>query len=56
MTELEALAVIWGIKHFHPYLNGPQCDVYTDHDALKSLLNTSHTSGKLTRWGMAGHP
>ena len=27
-------------------------NVHTDHTALKSLLNTSHPSGKLTHWGI----
>ena len=27
--------------------------MYTDHSALKSLLNTQQPSGKLARWGMA---
>ena len=27
--------------------------MYTDHEALKSLLNTPQPSGKLARWGMA---
>ena len=27
--------------------------VYTDHEALKALLNTLQLSGKLARWGMA---
>jgi len=27
--------------------------VFTDHKALKSLLNTPQPSGKLARWGMA---
>ena len=53
VTELEALAVVWGVKHFLPYLYGHRCDVYTDHEALKSLLNTPQPSGKLARWGMA---
>ena len=53
ITELEALAVVWGVKHFRPYLYGHWCDVYTDHEALKSLLNTPQPSGKLARWGMA---
>ena len=53
VTELEALAVVWGVKHFRPYLYGHRCDVYTDHEALKSLLNTPQPSGKLARWGMA---
>jgi hypothetical protein len=34
-------------------LSGHPCEVYTDHEALKSLLNTTQPSGKLARWGMA---
>ena len=41
------------VKHFRPYLYGHQCEVFTDHVALKSLLNTPQPSGKLARWGMA---
>ena len=52
-TELEALGVVWAAKHFRPYLYGHHCDLYTDHEALKSLLNTPQPSGKLARWGMA---
>ena len=52
-TELEALGVVWAAKHFRPYLYGHPCDLYTDHEALKSLLNTPQPSGKLARWGMA---
>lgn len=53
ITELEGLGVVWAVKHFRPYLYGHPCDVYTDHEALKSLLNTPQPSGKLARWGMA---
>ena len=52
-TELEGLGVVWAVKHFRPYLYGHHCDIYTDHEALKSLLNTPQPSGKLARWGMA---
>jgi hypothetical protein len=34
-------------------LYGQACDVFTDHDALKALLNVPHPSGKLARWGLA---
>ena len=40
-------------KHFTPYLYGHHCTIFTDHKALKSLLNTPQPSGKLARWGMA---
>ena len=53
MSELEALGVVWAVRHFRHYLYGQHCEVITDHEALKSLLNTPHPSGKLARWGMA---
>ena len=53
ITELEGLGVVWAVKHFRPYLYGHSCVVYTDHQALKSLLNTPQPSGKLAWWGMA---
>ena len=52
ITELEALAVVWGVKHFRQYLYGHKCQVITDHEALKSLLSTPHPSGKLAQWGL----
>ena len=53
IAELEGLGVVWATKHFRPYLYGHSCTVFTDHEALKSLLNTPQPSGKLARWGMA---
>ena len=44
---------MWAVKHFRPYLYGHPCEVFTDHSALTSLLNTPQPSGKLARWGMA---
>ena len=52
ITELEALAVVWAVKHFRQYLYGHTCQVITDHEALKSLLSTPHPSGKFARWGL----
>lgn len=49
ISKLEALAVVWATKHFKVYLYGHVCDMYTDHEALQALLNTSHPSGKLAR-------
>ena len=53
VTELEGLGVVWGAKHFRHYIYGHHCRVITDHEALKSLLNIPHPSGKLARWGLA---
>ena len=52
-SEMEALAVVWAVKHFRHYIYGHHCMVFTDHEALKALLNTPQPSGKLARWGMA---
>ena len=49
---MEALGVVWAVKHFRHYLYGNRCNVYTDHEALRALLNTPHPSGKLARWGL----
>ena len=53
ISELEALGVVWAVRHFRHYVYGQKCTVYTDHGALKALLNTPQPSGKLARWGMA---
>lgn len=37
-TELEALAIIWAVKHFRPYLYGHTCQLFTDHKAFKLLM------------------
>ena len=51
MTKLYGLGVVWAVKHFRPYLYKYQCDIYRDHEALKSLLNIPQPSGKLARMG-----
>lgn len=50
ISELEALGVV---KHFRHYIYGHHCTEFTDHEVLKSLLNTPQPSGKLARWEMA---
>ena len=52
ITEMETLAMVWAAKHFHPYLLGHHCTVFTDHSACLSLLNAPHPSAKLARWAM----
>ena len=53
LLETNASGVVWAVKHFRHYIYGHHCTVYTDHEALKALLNTPQPSRKLARWGMA---
>lgn len=51
-TEREALAVVFSVEHFRPYLEGgPQFKVVTDHSSLKWFFNLSNPTGRLARWG-----
>ena len=50
VTELETLAVVWACSHFHAYLYGHNVTVYTDHSAVKAILETPSPSGKHARW------
>ena len=50
ITELETLAVVWAVTYFHTYLYGHSVTVYTDHTAVKAVLETSNPSGKHARW------
>ena len=51
ISELETLRLVWSVKHFHMYLLGHHCTVYTDHSACVSLLNTPKHSTRLC-WAM----
>ena len=50
ITELETLAVVWTISHFHSYLYGNRVTALTDHLAVKAILETSNPIGKHARW------
>jgi len=50
ITELETLAVVWGLRRYRAYLYGHRVTVFTDHAPVKSLMKTKHPSGKLARW------
>ena len=50
VTELETLAVVWGISHFHSYLYGGDLTVVTDHSAVKPVLEAPNPTGKHARW------
>ena len=50
ITELETLAVVWAISHFHHYLYGNVVTVFTDHTAVKAVLEAPNPAGKHARW------
>ena len=52
VTELELLAFLFATKQFRCYLYGRKFTVYTDHRALKWLLNLQDPSSRLTRWAV----
>ena len=49
-TELETLAVVWAMTYFRSYLYGQHVTVYTDHSAVKAILETPSPTGKHARW------
>nr|GEX12128.1 reverse transcriptase domain-containing protein [Tanacetum cinerariifolium] len=49
-TEKEMLAVVYAFEKFQPYLVLSKSLVYTDHSALKYLLNKQDAKPRLLRW------
>ena len=49
-TEKELLAVVYAFDKFRPYLVGNKCIVYTDHAAIRHLMNKKDTKPRLIRW------
>ena len=50
ITDLETLAVVWALTHFRCYLYGHAVTVYTDHSAVRAVLETPSPSGRHARW------
>nr|GEW84177.1 DNA-directed DNA polymerase [Tanacetum cinerariifolium] len=49
-TEKEILAIVYEFEKFRPYLVLSKSIVYTDHSALKYLLNKQDPKPRLLRW------
>jgi hypothetical protein len=49
-TDKEALAVISALKQFRVYLLGNHFTIYTDHQALRQVLNDPQPTGRRARW------
>jgi hypothetical protein len=50
MTEREGLAIIYALQKFRHYLLGKHFKMFTDHSALKYLVNKPVLGGRICRW------
>ena len=49
-TKREGLAMVYALQNFRHYLLGGQFKMFTDHSALKYLVNKPVLGGKICRW------
>ncbi|GBG86314.1 hypothetical protein CBR_g41308 [Chara braunii] len=48
----ECYAIVWGIKHFHPYLYGQKFLLVTDHEPLLTLKKLTNYTGMIGQWAV----
>ena len=48
--ERECLAIVWAVQLLRPYLERTHFDLYTDHIALRWIMNMTDASSRLARW------
>ena len=51
-TEKELLAVVFALDKFRSYLVGAKIIIYTDHAAIRYLLNKKDAKPRLIRWNL----
>ena len=49
-TEREGLAMVYALQKFRHYLLGSHFKMFTDHSALKYLVNKPVLGGRICRW------
>ncbi|EEZ97618.1 Retrovirus-related Pol polyprotein from transposon gypsy-like Protein [Tribolium castaneum] len=50
VTEREALAVIFAVEKFRPFIEGTRFTIPTDHNSLTWLFRLKEPTGRLARW------
>ena len=50
ITEMETLAIVWTMCYFRHYLYGHNVTLFTDHSAVKAVLNNPGGNGKYAQW------
>ena len=48
--EQKCLAIVWAVQLLRPYLEHTHFDLYTDHIALRWIMNMTDASSRLARW------
>ena len=43
-------AIVWGIKHFRPYLYGRKFKVVSDHELLTWIMSVIGPGSRLLKW------
>jgi len=49
-VEKELAAIVWGIKHFRPYLYGRKFEIVSDHKPLTWIMSVKDLGLRLMRW------
>lgn len=49
-SEKELLAIVWGVKHFSPYLYRRRFKIASDHKPLTWIMNVKDPGSRLIRW------
>ena len=52
-VEKEAYAALWGLQKFKHWLFGTSITLYSDHNPITYLTETTPKSAKLVRWALA---
>ena len=55
-VEKEALAIVWGIQKYEPYLYGREFVLQTDHQALTYLHRAKQSNARIMRWALTLQP